>query len=61
MSKKKPNSNFINLSSAIYNSSSHDKTMCVEMEEIDFIIGIESIMIDGNDKNNLYKLISSSY
>ena len=61
MSKKKPNSNFINLSSAIYNSSSQDKTMYVEMEEIDFIISIESIMIDNDDKDNLYKLIGSSY
>ena len=61
MSKKKPNSNFINLSSYIYNTSFNDKTMCVEMEEIDFIIGIESIMIDNDNKDNLYKLIGSSY
>ena len=60
ISKKKPNSNFINLSSAIYNRDSYDKTMCVEMEEIDFIISLESIMID-DDKDNLYKLIGSCY
>ena len=61
MSKKKPNSNFINLPSSIYNSSFNNETMCVEMEEIDFIISLESIMIDNDDKDNLYKLIGSSY
>ena len=61
ISKKKPNSNFINLSSAIYNRDSYDKTMCVEMEEIDFIISLESIMIDDDDKDSLYKLIGSCY
>ena len=55
------NNNFIELSSFIYNRKRHDKTVWVDVDEINFIISIESILYDNNSKEKLHELINSNY
>lgn len=59
MSKKKSNSNFIDLSYYQYNRNNHDKSMFIKMSEIDFIIAIDSFLISSNDRERFNRIIRS--
>lgn len=52
---------YIDLSQAIYNRNTHDKSMCVEVVEINSMISIESILKNNKDREKLYSLVNSSY
>lgn len=52
---------YIDLSQAIYNRNTHDKSMCVEVVEINSMISIESILKNNKDREKLYNLVNSSY
>lgn len=60
-SSNKKNNKFIDLSSFIYNREAHDKTMCVDVSKINFMIGIDSILNNNEDRNKLYQIIKSDY
>lgn len=55
------NNKFIDLSNAIYNRHTHDKSMFVDVGEINCMIGIESIICSDSDRKMLYELISGNY
>lgn len=52
---------FIDLSNIIYNRHTHDKNMSAVVSEINFMVGLESIIHDANDKKELCNLIDSNY
>ena len=52
---------FIELSNAIYNKGNHDKTMCVEVGEVNVMVSVKSILNSNIDREKLYKLIHSDY
>ena len=52
---------YIDLSQAIHNRNTHDKSMCVEVVEINSMISIESILKNNKDREKLYSLVNSSY
>lgn len=52
---------FIELSKAIYNRERHDKTMCVEVGEVNVMVSVKSILNSNSDREKLYKLIHSDY
>ena len=53
--------NFIDLSEFIYNRHAHDKTMCVSVSEIDFVISIESFINSDDDRDKFLKLVKYNY
>lgn len=53
--------NVIDLSEFIYNRHTHDKTMFVNVPEIDFVISVEGIIDSGNVKDKLFKLVKLNY
>ena len=53
--------NFIDLSEFIYNRHNHDKTMCVSVPEIDFVISIESFINSDDDRDKFLKLVKYNY
>ena len=53
--------NFIDLSEFIYNRHTHDKTMCVSVSEIDFVISIESFINSDDDRDKFLKLVKYNY
>ena len=53
--------NFIDLSEFIYNRHNHDKTMCVSVSEIDFVISIESFINSDDDRDKFLKLVKYNY
>ena len=53
--------NVIDLSEFIYNRHTHDKTMFVNVSEIDFVISVESVIDSGNDKDKLFELVKLNY
>ena len=53
--------NFIDLSEFIYNRYTHDKTMCVSVSEIDFVISIESFINSDDDRDKFLKLVKYNY
>lgn len=57
----KKNNKFIELSKAIYNRTRHDKTMCVEVGEVNVMVSVESILNSNSDRKKLYQLIHSDY
>ena len=53
--------NFVDLSEFIYNRHAHDKTMCVSVSEIDFVIGIESFLNSISDREKFLELVKLNY
>ena len=53
--------NFIDLSEFIYNRHTHDKTMCVSVSEIGFVISIESFINSDDDRDKFLKLVKYNY
>lgn len=53
--------NFIDLSNFLYNRHTHDKTMFVNVSEIDFVVSVENIIDSGNDKDKLFELVKLNY
>ncbi len=53
--------NFIDLSNFLYNRHTHDKTMFVEVPEIDFVISVESIIDSSNVKDKFFELVKLNY
>lgn len=52
---------FIDLSEFIYNRHTHDKTMFVNVSEIDSVISVEGIIDSGNVKDKLFELVKLNY
>lgn len=52
---------FIDLSEFIYNRHTHDKTMFVNVAEIDFVISVESIIDSGNNRKKFFELVKLNY
>ena len=55
------NSKFIDLSYYQYNRNSHDKSMFVNVSEIDFMIAIDSFLFNSKDKEKFIRMVRSSY
>lgn len=53
--------NFINLSNFLYNRHTHDKTMFVNVSEIDFVTSVESIINSSDDKDKFFELVKLNY
>lgn len=53
--------NFIDLSNFLYNRYTHDKTMFVEVSEIDFVVSVESIIDSGNNRKKFFELVKLNY
>ena len=53
--------NFIDLSNFLYNRHTHDKTMFVEVSEIDFVVNVESIIDSSNVKDKFFELVKLNY
>jgi len=49
------------LSSFIYNRHTHDKSMYVGVSEINFIVGLDNILLNNKDKDKLRNLIYSNH
>ena len=60
--KQKDTRQFTELSDLLYsNRHTHDKSFYLSVDEIDFTIGINSILNEKEDKEKLYELIRSNY
>ena len=57
-SSKNNNTKFKKLSSFIYNRHTHDKSMFVEMKQINFMISGNSVFGSNFNFRNMYKLIN---
>ena len=53
--------NFIDLSNFVYNRHTHDKTMFVNVSEIDFVTNVESIINSSDDKDKFFELVKLNY
>lgn len=58
---KKQYSTLMDSSLLIYNREAHDKTMCADVGEINFMVSIKSIINSNHDREKLCQLIKSSY
>ena len=55
------NSKFTDLSYYQYDRNSHDKSMFVNVSEIDFMIAIDSFLFNSKDKEKFIRIVRSSY
>ena len=53
--------NFIDLSEFLYNRHTHDKTMFVNVSEIDFVISVESVINSSDDRDKFFELVKFNY